>query len=61
MKAYRISEILYVVIAIISVKEAIALWTVRPEKPTCFWGLQLWLSLCIFRSYYRKKFNRRKP
>ena len=32
MKAYRISEILYIVIAVISIQEAYVLWSVRPEK-----------------------------
>ena len=32
MKAHRISEILYIVIAVISVKEAYALWAIRPNK-----------------------------
>ena len=47
MKAYRISEILYIVIAVISIKEAYVLWSVRPEKAIYFWALLLWLFLCI--------------
>lgn len=62
MKAYRISEILYLVIAIISVKEAFSLWEIRPEKAYLFIGFAiLAVFMFFFRSYYRKKFNRRKP
>ena len=62
MKAYRISEILYIVIAVISVKEAITLWTIRPEKAYLFLGFAaLAVFMYFFRSHYRKKFNRRKP
>ena len=38
MKAYRILEILYIVIAVISIKEAYVLWSVRPEKAYLFLG-----------------------
>ena len=62
MKAYRISEILYVVIAIISVKEAIALWTVRPEKAYLFLGFAaLAVFMYFFRSYYRKNLIGENP
>lgn len=62
MKAYRISEILYIVIAVISVKEAFTLWEIRPEKAYLFLGFAaLALFMYFFRRYYRKKFNRRKP
>ena len=62
MKAYRISEILYLVIAVISVKEAFVLWEIRPEKAYLFVGFAvLALFMFFFRSHYRKKFNRRKP
>lgn len=62
MKAYRISEILYIIIAVISVKEAYSLWEIRPEKAYLFLGFAaLALFMYFFRRYYRKKFNRRKP
>lgn len=62
MKAYRISEILYIIIAVISVKEAYSLWEIRPEKAYLFLGFaSLALFMYFFRRYYRKKFNRRKP
>lgn len=62
MKSYRISEILYIVIAIISVKEAYLLWEVRPNKAYLFLGFAaLAVFMYFFRSHYRKKFNRRKP
>ena len=47
MKAYRISEVLYIVIAVISVKEAIALGPFDLKKPIYFSALLLWLFLCI--------------
>ncbi|MDB2702921.1 hypothetical protein N9Z01_07495 [Flavobacteriaceae bacterium] len=62
MKNYRISEILYIVIALISLKEAYALWEIRPNKAYLFLGFAVLATfMYFFRSYYRKKFNRRKP
>ena len=62
MKNYRISEILYIVIALISIKEAYELWEIRPNKAYLFLGFAvLAIFMYFFRSYYRKKFNRRKP
>ncbi len=62
MKNYRISEILYIVIALISIKEAYVLWEIRPNKAYLFLGFAvLAVFMYFFRSYYRKKFNRRKP
>lgn len=62
MKAHRISEILYIVIALISIKEAYVLWTLRPNKAYLFIGFAaLALFMYFFRRHYRKKFNRRKP
>ncbi|MDC0643489.1 hypothetical protein OAP39_02720 [Flavobacteriaceae bacterium] len=62
MKNYRISEILYIVIALISIKEAYVLWEIRPNKAYLFLGFAVLATfMYFFRSYYRKKFNRRKP
>lgn len=62
MKTYRISEILYLVIAIVSVKEAVQLWDIRPNKAYLFVGFAfLAVFMFFFRAHYRKKFNRRKP
>lgn len=62
MKTHRISEFLYVVIAIISIKEAYGLWDVRPNKAYLFLGFAaLAVFMYFFRSHYRKKFNRRQP
>jgi len=62
MKNYRISEILYIVIALISIKEAYVLWEIRPDKAYLFLGFAVLATfMYFFRSYYRKKFNRRKP
>lgn len=61
MKNYRISEILYIVIALISIKEAYVLWEIRPNKAYLFLGFAvLAIFMYFFRSYYRNKFNRRK-
>ena len=62
MKNYRISEILYIVIALISIKEDYVLWEIRPNKAYLFLGFAVLATfMYFFRSYYRKKFNRRKP
>jgi len=62
MKAYKISEILYLIICVISIKEAFTLWDVRPEKAYLFVGFAaLAIFMFFFRRHYRKKFNRRNP
>lgn len=62
MNNFRISEILYLIIAVISVKEAFQLWEVRPNKAYLFVGFALLaVFMFFFRRHYRKKFNRRKP
>lgn len=62
MKNSRISEILYLIIAVVSVIEAVKLWDLRPNKAYLYVGFAfLALFMYFFRSYYRKKFNRRKP
>ena len=53
MKAYRISEVLYIVIAVISIKEAYLLWFVRPEKAYLFLGFAaLAVFMCVAPSSY---------
>ena len=61
MKLYRISEVLYLVIAVISLFEAYKLWTIRPEKAYLFLGFTgLALFMYFFRKRYSEKFNNRK-
>lgn len=61
MKLYRISEVLYLVIAVISLFEAYKLWSIRPEKAYLFLGFTaLAVFMYFFRKRYREKFNNRK-
>lgn len=60
MKLYKISEIIYIIIAIISTYKAIFLWDIRREKAYLFIGfIILSIFMVLFRRYYRKKFNSR--
>jgi len=62
MKYYKISEILYAVVAIISLFKAIQLWSLDRDKATLFFGFCLVSVLMyFFRRKYRKKFNDRNP
>ncbi len=62
MKLYKISEIVYIIIAAVSIFEAITLWDVRREKAYLFIGFMvLSIFMVLFRRNYRKKFNSRKP
>jgi len=60
MKNYRTSEILYWVIAVISIYEAIGLWESLPSRAYLFIGFAvLSVFMALFRRHYRKKFNQR--
>jgi|TARA_B110000240_G_scaffold196344_1_gene248291 hypothetical protein len=60
MKNYRISEILYWVIAVISIYETIGLWEINPSRAYLFIGFSLIsVFMALFRRHYRKKFNQR--
>ena len=60
MKNYRISEILYWVIAIISIYETIGLREINPSRAFLFIGFSLIsVFMALFRRHYRKKFNQR--
>ena len=60
MKNYRISEILYWVIAVISIYESIGLWESNPPMAFLFIGFAvLSVFMPLFRRHYRKKFNQR--
>jgi uncharacterized membrane protein len=60
MKNYRISEILYWVIAVISIYESIGLWESNPPRAFLFIGFAVVsVFMALFRRHYRKKFNQR--
>jgi len=60
MKNYQISEILYWIIAVISIYETIGLWEINPSRAYLFIGFSLIsVFMALFRRHYRKKFNQR--
>ena len=60
MKSYKISEILYYVIAVISVYKLLELWVEDQKRALYFLGFAiLSIFMALFRRHYRKKFNRR--
>jgi hypothetical protein len=62
MKFYKISELMYIVVATLSLFEVITLWDIDREKSYLFLGFAaLSVFMVLFRRNYRKKFNNRKP
>ena len=60
MKNHRISEILYWVIAVISIYETFARWDTNRERALLFAGFALVsIFMALFRIHYRKKFDKR--
>ncbi|MDA0774380.1 MAG: hypothetical protein O2914_06500 [Bacteroidetes bacterium] len=60
MKTFIISEILYWVIALISLYKTITLWGNDSERAYLFLGFcALSIFMALFRRHYRKKFNQR--
>ena len=60
MKKYLISEILYWVIAFISIHEAFVKWNSEPSRAILFLGFAgVSIFMAIFRRHYRKKFDKR--
>ena len=58
MKAYKISEILYYVIAVISAYKMIILWGENQTRAYYFLGFSfLSIFMALFRRHYRRKFN----
>ncbi len=55
MKLYKISEFLYVVIAIISLIEVITLWDIQRDKAYLFIGFA---ALSIFMFLFRRKYRK---
>ena len=63
MKSYKISEILYWVVALIASYESFSHWDVNRHKAYIFIGFALLsIFMALFRRHFRKKFkNRQKP
>tara|TARA_B100000963_G_scaffold111110_1_gene96709 strand:- start:178 stop:375 length:198 start_codon:yes stop_codon:yes gene_type:complete len=60
MKNYRISEILYWLIAAIAAYESFNQWNDNSKKAYIFIGFALIsVFMGLFRRHYRKKFNKR--
>ncbi|MGY8966269.1 MAG: hypothetical protein ACKVHJ_03620 [Flavobacteriales bacterium] len=60
MKKHLISEILYWVIATISIYEAFVKWNSEPSRAILFLGFaSVSIFMAIFRRHYRKKFDKR--
>lgn len=60
MKSYRISEIIYWIIALIATYEAFSLWNINPTKAYMFLGFAaVSIFMALFRRYFRKKFEKR--
>jgi len=60
MKSYKISEILYCVIALIATYESYDQWNSNRQKAYIFTGFAiLSVFMSLFRRYYRIKFNKR--
>ena len=63
MKSYKISEILYWIIAVLATYEAFSIWNTNRDKAYIFIGFTvLSVFMALFRRYYRNKFkNSEKP
>ena len=63
MKNYKISEILYWVVALIASYESFSQWDVNRQKAYIFIGFALLsIFMALFRRHFRKKFkNRQNP
>ena len=58
MIKYRISELIYLVISIISLRETYILWSLNPKKSYLFLGFFIVsLVMFFFRRSIRKKIN----
>lgn len=61
MKNFLISEIIYWVIAIISIFSVIENWTINPDRAYIFLGFSiLSIFMALFRRHFRKKYSNRK-
>jgi uncharacterized membrane protein YuzA (DUF378 family) len=60
MKNYKISEILYWVIALVAIYESFNQWNSNRQKSYIFIGFaMLSVFMAMFRRFYRKKFDNR--
>ena len=61
MKNYKISEIIYWCIAVISIVEVFLEWEFNRNRAYIFLGFAvLSILMAFFRRYYRKKFSNQK-
>ena len=61
MKSYKISEIIYWVVAIIASYESFSQWDVNRQKAYIFIGFTLLsIFMALFRRHFRKKFKKRQ-
>ncbi|MAV79441.1 MAG: hypothetical protein CBD31_02920 [Flavobacteriaceae bacterium TMED171] len=60
MKSFKISEILYWVIALVATYECFNQWTTNRQKAYIFLGFALLsVFMALFRRHFRKKFRNR--
>ncbi len=58
MKYYKISEVIYLIISIISAFKTVQIWNIDTQKAYLFLGFSIIsLFMFLFRRRYRKKFN----
>jgi hypothetical protein len=61
MKSYKISEILYWIIAVLAIFEAFSIWSTNRDKALIFVGFTaLSIFMALFRRHYRNKFKNRE-
>jgi len=61
MKSYKISEIIYLCIALISIVEVFLTWNFNRNRAYIFFGFAvISVLMAFFRRHYRKKFNNQK-
>ncbi|MDA0200902.1 MAG: hypothetical protein O2878_03880 [Bacteroidetes bacterium] len=60
MKSYKISEILYLIWAVVATYESFNQWSSNRQKAYIFIGFALLsIFMALFRRYFRKKFKNR--
>ena len=61
MKSYKISEIIYWCIAIVSIVEVFLTWDSNRKRAYIFFGFAIIsILMALFRRYYRNKFSSQK-
>ena len=62
MKSYRISEIIYWIISVLSIYQTVVQWSMNRQKAYIFLGFALLsIFMALFRRHFRKKFENRRP